>query len=78
MFSKKKVNMNKKYVFIKPFKTNEGVIPEGSEIIIFRGNVYMNGGLLHPAYNNMIMNIINNPKLRKEYLIEMDIIPNKI
>lgn len=78
MFSKKKVNMNKKYVFIKPFKTNEGVIPEGSEIIIFRGNVYMNGGLLHPAYNNMIMNIINNHKLRKEYLIEMDIIPNKI
>ena len=38
----------------------------------------MNGGMLHPAYNNMIMNIINNPKLRKEYLIEMDIIPNKI
>lgn len=77
MFSKK-VNMNKKYVFIKQFKTNEGVIPEGSEIIIFRGNVYMNGGMLHPAYNNMIMNIINNPKLRKEYLIEMDIIHNKI
>lgn len=70
--------MNKKYIFIKPFKTNEGVIPEGSEIIIFRGNVYMNGGLLHPAYNNIIMNIINNPKLRKEYLIEMDIIHNKI
>lgn len=70
--------MNKKYVFIKPFKTNEGVIPEGSEIIIFRGNVYMNGGLLHPAYNNMIMNIINNPKLRKEYLREVEIIANKI
>lgn len=77
MFSKK-VNMNKKYIFIKPFKTNEGVIPEGSEIIIFRGNVYMNGGLLHPAYNNMIMNIINNPKLRKEYLREAEIIANKI
>lgn len=70
--------MNKKYIFIKPFKTNEGVIPEGSEIIIFRGNVYMNGGLLHPAYNNMIMNIINNPKLRKEYLREVEIIANKI
>ena len=67
--------MNKKYVFIKQFKTNEGVIPEGSEI---RGSIYMNGCMLHPAYNNMIMNIINNPKLRKEYLIEMDIIPNKI
>lgn len=77
MFSKK-VNMNKKYIFIKPFKTNEGVLPEGSEIIIFRGNVYMNGGLLHPAYNNMIMNIINNPKLRKEYLREVEIIANKI
>lgn len=78
MFSKKKVNMNKKYVFIKPFKTNEGVIPEGSEIIIFRGNVYMNGGLLHPAYNNMIMNILNNSSLKKEYLIEVEIIANKI
>lgn len=70
--------MRKKYVFIKQFKTNEGVIPEGSEIIVFRGSIYMNGGMLHPAYNSMIMNIINNPKLRKEYLIEMDIIPNKI
>ncbi len=70
--------MRKKFIFIKPFKTKEGVIPEGSEIILFRGNVYMNGGLLHPVYNSMILNIINDNKLKSEYLIETEIIPNKI
>ena len=70
--------MRKKFIFIKPFKTKEGVIPEGSEIILFRGNVYMNGGLLHPVYNSMILNIINDNKLKNEYLIETEIIPNKI
>ena len=67
-----------KYVFIKEFKTQDGNIPQGTEIILFRGFVYMNGRMVHPAYNNILMNIINNPKLHNEYLREVNIIYNTI
>lgn len=67
-----------KYVFIKEFKAQDGNIPQGTEIILFRGFVYMNGGMVHPAYNNILMNIINNPKLHNEYLREVNIIHNKL
>ena len=67
-----------KYVFIKEFKTQDGNIPQGTEIILFRGFVYMNGGMVHPAYNNILINIINNQKLHDEYLREVNIIHNKL
>lgn len=67
-----------KYIFIKEFKTQDGNIPQGTEIRLFRGFVYMNGGMVHPAYNNILMNIINNPKLHNEYLREVNIIHNKV
>lgn len=70
--------MKKKYVFIKKFITNEGYIPEGTEIVFFRDGIYMNGGLLQPSYYNIIQNIIDNDALRKEYLKECNIIYNKI
>lgn len=68
----------RKYVFIQPYSSREGVIPEGSEIIVFRDVVYLNGGMIHPAYQKMLMDIIQNEKLNKEYLKEVQIIQNKI
>lgn len=70
--------MKKKYVFIKSFCTKEGVIPIGTEIILFRGNVYMNGGMLYPSYKSLILNLIKNKELKDEYLEEFKIINNKI
>jgi hypothetical protein len=70
--------MRKKYIFIKPFKCSHGIIPEGSEITIFRGFVYMNGGMIQPAYIQVIMGIINDPQLKEEYIKEEEIIHNKI
>lgn len=68
----------KKYVFIKPYGTKEGIIPEGSEIIVFRDIIYLNGGMIHPAYQQVLMNIISNNNLNNEYLKEVSIIQNKI
>lgn len=68
----------RKYVFIKPYSSREGVIPEGSEIIVFRDVVYLNGGMIHPAYQQMLMNIVQNENLNKEYLKEVQVIQNKI
>lgn len=70
--------MKKKFIFIKTYKTSEGSIPEGSEIVFFRGNIYLNGGLLHPAYRKIIMDIVNNEAIKNQYLIEKEIITNKI
>lgn len=70
--------MNEKYVFIKSFTNNEGTIPENSEIMIFRGFVYFNGGLVSPAYQKFLLNFINDEKLRKEYLTKVKMIQNKV
>ena len=68
----------KKYIFVKEYQGQEGRIPQGTEIIIFRGFVYMNGGMVHPAYQKILLGIITNDKLKIEYLREVRVINNKI
>ena len=68
----------KKYVFKKAYIVDEGTIPEGSDIILFRDIVYLNGGMIHPAYQEMLRKIVDTPSLRHEYLKEVPIIHNKI
>lgn len=67
----------KKYVFKKPFIVDEGTIPEGSEIIVFRDIIYLNGGMIHPAYQEMLRKIVDTPSLNIKYLKELPIIRNK-
>ena len=38
----------------------------------------MNGGMVHPAYQKILLNIIQNEDLKEEYLKEVRIINNKI
>jgi hypothetical protein len=38
----------------------------------------MNGGMIQPAYIQVIMGIINDPQLKEEYIKEEEIIHNKI
>lgn len=68
----------KKYVFKIPFVVDEGTIPEGSEIIVFRDVIYLNGGMIHPAYQEMLRKIVDTPSLNEKYLKEMRIIQNKL
>ena len=68
----------KKYAFKIPFVVDEGTIPEGSEIIVFRDIIYLNGGMIHPAYQEMLIKIVDTPSLNQKYLKEMRIIQNKV
>ena len=68
----------RKYVFKEPYTVNEGTIPEGSDIIIFRGVVYLNGGMIHPAYQEMIRKIVDTPTFKDKYLKEVPVINNKV
>lgn len=53
--------MNEKYVLIKPYEHRSGTIPEGTEIINFRGAFYMNGGMIPSIYNPVMEAIISDP-----------------
>lgn len=68
----------KKYIFKIPFVVDEGTIPEGSEIIVFRDIIYLNGGMIHPAYQEMLRKIVDTPSLNEKYLKELRIIQNKL
>lgn len=67
-----------KYVFRKPYVIDSGTIPEGSEVILFRGWVYINGGMADEYSRGLIMSIVNNKQKRDEYLVRVKIIGNKV
>ena len=64
--------MNEKYVLIKPFDAGEGVLPEGSEIIYFRGQFWVNGGPVPTSYNRMLSDLIK----KDEYVRKVKIPKN--
>lgn len=67
-----------KYVFRKEYVGENGSIPEGTEIILFRGLVYINGGMADDYSRGFIMSIINDKRKCNEYLVRVGIIGNKI
>ena len=68
----------KKYVFTQAYKHAEGIIPEGSELIYFRGMYSLNGGLLPPAYQSLFEHLMTNTRFNENYLQEVRIINNKV
>lgn len=68
-----------RYSFIKKYESYEGSIPQGSEITIMdNGAVYFNGGLVHSAYQEMLLDMVKNPRIKNEYLRKEDILYNKV
>ena len=61
--------MDEKYVLIKPYECQYGTLPEGSEIIIFRGQVYVNGGVVPPSFNKMFIELSQNDDYVKKMKI---------
>lgn len=72
------INQQKKYVFKEAYQTEDGTIPEGTEIIVFRGLVYINGGMADAYSRRIILNIISNNNDFKKYLTQVQLINNKI
>lgn len=61
--------MEEKYVLVKPFECQYGTLPIGSEIIPFRGQVYVNGGPIPPSYNKIFLDIIKDSSLVRKVKI---------
>ena len=61
--------MNEKYVLIKPYVCNYGTLSEGSEIIYFRGQFYLNGGPIPQVWNHLFKKIIENDEYVKKVAI---------
>lgn len=72
------INEQKRYVFKKAYTNNYGTIPEGTEVNLFRGFIYINGGMCDSYSEGLISHILSNEKLKNEYLQQMKIINNQI
>lgn len=62
--------MNKKFKFVKEFRSSEGVIPVGSELTVMGSTILFNDYMLQPAYyedfKNLIASEIDKPKYLKQ------------
>ena len=47
----------KRFMLIQDIEGREGIIPMGSEVTLFRGFVYLNGGMVMPSYAKMFTDI---------------------
>lgn len=65
--------MNEKYVLKKPYKCKYGTLPEGSEIIYFRGQFYFNGGPIPLSFNDIFSDLISD----EEYVTKVKLLRNK-
>lgn len=72
------INEQKKFIFVKDYKCPMGTIKENTVFTITRGTLYMNGGMLTPAFQKIFMKLFSNKKFREEYLKEEEMIHNKI
>ncbi len=68
----------RKFVFIREYESCYGAIPKGSEIVLFRNFVYFNGGMVHPAYASVLIELISRELKEPKYLQEVSIIDNKV
>ena len=62
--------MDEKYVLIKPYECQYGILPEGSEIIAFRGQVWVNGGPIPPSYNSIFLDLIQDTSYVRKVKIQ--------
>ena len=62
--------MDEKYVLIKPFECRYGTLPMGTEIIMFRGQIYVNGGPIPNSYNYIFTDLIKDEEYVKKYKIQ--------
>lgn len=61
----------KRYVFKKAYTIEAGTIPEGTEVMLFRDWVYINGNMADGYSNGLIKSIINNTRKCNEYLTSL-------
>lgn len=68
----------RRFLFVKDYKENNLNIKEGTELRLFRGLVYLNGGMIVPAYQKLLMTLVQEEDNKPNYLLELDIIKDKV
>lgn len=66
--------MEEKYVLKKPYECKYGTLPQGSEIIYFRGQFYFNGGPIPSTFDYLFNDLISND----EYVTKVKMVNNKL
>lgn len=61
--------MDEKYILTRDYVCDSGTIPSGSDIIVFRGQVYVNGGPIPSVYNDIFLKLIKDPTYVKKVRI---------
>ena len=62
--------MDEKYILIKPYECSYGTLPQGSDIIYFRGQFYLNGGPIPQSWNSLFKQIIENDEYVRKVKIQ--------
>jgi hypothetical protein len=62
--------MDEKYILIKPYTCSYGTIAEGSDIVCFRGQVWVNGGPIPPSFNSIFLDLIKDPSYVRKVKIQ--------
>ena len=70
--------MYKRFRFIKPYKTFDGIIPVGGELTVMNATIYYNGGMLEPSFYDEFKDLIQKEMKKPFYLREVPIPYNKI
>lgn len=68
----------RRFLFKKDLKNEIGTIKKGFELILFKDVFYLNGAMLSVKYQRMFNDLINNPRMMREYLEEVPTTPNRI
>ena len=69
----------KRFRFVKTLKVKEGTFPVGAEITIMNNHIYYNGGMVEPAYYNLLFDLVEYEMNEGfNYLKEIKILYNKI
>ena len=70
----KKINiMQRKFVFIKPYKT----LKVGDILTITMGTIYFNGGLIPSIYQLEFRDLIEKELVKSNYLRELTLVKNE-
>lgn len=70
------------YVLKKPYQCEFGTLREGSTMRVMTYNnvpvVFYEGGMVEGGYTDILLKLIENPKLHSEYLEDREVIKNKV
>ena len=60
-----------RYILKKDYVTDHGALHQNSEIRLFRGAVFYDGGLVPTAYAKELVELVEDEKLKEEYIKEV-------